>query len=621
MTTPGFGERLLIIFIALLQSLLLYAAWRGAQEGWWPFTTVEGPVYWYTLVLSLPLVMMLSLVRLDDARFWQHVGGLLLVLTGLAGWAAWHVSAEPAAPGQPVLLPFAVSLGLGLYVLTPFLQARLAAGRWRAPYPDLVRNAWRNGLTLLLAMVFVGLSWGVLILSARLFRLIDIDVLDELLTYELFIVPATGTLFGTGIVIARTQQRTVQTLLHILVGLFTGLLPVLSVVILVFLGSLAVTGIDQLWNGSGSIWQTASVTAALSALLASQILFLNAVFQDGTRPAPYPLVFRWIIRLALLVLPLIAALTLYALWLRIDQYGWTVERFWVAAAIAILALYSLGYALMQLVPHRQWLGHLPRVNIAMALVVMALVIAGNSPLLDPHRLTAESQVERLSALPGSEVEDRDLIWLRFQTGRYGTDALRNLLADARRTGEPALADRIARHLADDSPRPSVPSAAQARPVPEPGPVLLPDPSQLQPDVPEGDPPLDEDYLAFLRREPGAVANCAGEEADCIVVGVDANRDGTDERLLCNLTLPGSISCRLALQHGDGSWRWLTVVAWPRSETTLQAIRAGDVRVAPARWQSLQAGEEGPVFHLYDPDRNTPVRPPDSRLGPMIELPP
>lgn len=620
MTNPGFGERLLIIFIGLLQSLLLYAAWRGAQDGIWPFTTAEGPVYWYTLVLALPLVMMLSLVRLDDARFWQHVGGLLLVLAGLAGWAAWHVSAPPVVQEISILLPFAVSLSLGLYVVTPFLQARLAAGRWRVPYPELVRNAWQNGLTLLLALVFVGLSWGVLILSARLFRLIGIDVLDELLTYELFIIPATGTLFGTGIVIARTQQRTVQTLLHILVGLFTGLLPVLSVVILVFLGSLALTGIEQLWDGSGSIWQTASVTLVLSTLLASQILFLNAVFQDGTRPAPYPLVFRWIIRLALLALPVVAALALYALWLRIEAYGWTVERFWALAAVAVLALYSAGYALAQLVPHRNWLGHLPRVNVAMALVVLALVIAGNSPLLDPHRLAADSQVERLRALPGSEVEERDLAWLRFQTGRYGRDALRALLEDARRTGEAALADRIAIQLTSESPRQSArPAATTQRPEPRPNPLR--DPSQLQPDVPEGDPPLEEDYLSFLRREPGAVVNCAGDEADCVVVRVDANGDGAAERLLCNLALPGSISCRLALQQGDGGWRWLSVVAWPRNEATLQAIRTGAVLVAPSRWQSLQAGAGGPVFHLYDPERNTPARPPDSRLGPVIEVPP
>lgn len=621
MTMPGFGERLLIVVMGLLQSLLLYAAWRGAQDGFWPFTTTEGPVYWYTLVLALPLVMMLSLVRLNDARFWQHVGGLLPVLAGLAGWAAWHVSASAAVSGTHILLPFAISLGLGLYVLTPFLQARLDAGRWRAPYPELVRNAWQNGLTLLLALVFVALSWGVLILSARLFLLIGFDVLDELLRYELFVVPMSGALFGTGIVIARTQQRTAQTLLHILVGLFTGLLPVLSVVILVFLGSLAYTGVESLWEGTASIWQSTSVTVVLSVLLGSEILFLNAVLQDGTRAAPYPLVFRGIIRLALLALPLIAALALYSLWLRIGEYGWSVARFWAMAGVAVLALHSVGYALMQLVPHRQWLGHLPRVNVALAFVVLAVVIAGNSPLLDPHRLTASSQLERLRALPGNEVEDRDLAWLGLRTGQYGRDALRTLLADARRTGKPALADRIARQLSSGSPENSAQPAPLASPAPEPRPAPLPGAMALQPDVPAGAPPLDPDYLAFLRREPGAVVNCAGADADCIVVRVDANRDGVDERLLCNLALPGSISCRLALQQGDGSWRWLTVVAWPRSEATLQAARAGDVRVAPARWQSLQAGETGPVFHLYDPQRNAPGTLPDSRLGPMIEPPP
>jgi hypothetical protein len=114
-----------------------------------------------------------------------------------------------------------------------------------------------------------------------------------------------------------------------------------------------------------------------------------------------------------------------------------------------------------------------------------------------------------------------------------------------------------------------------------------------------------------------VVNCAGEEADCMVVRVDANRDGREERLLCNLALAGSLSCRLAMQQADDSWRWLTVVGWPRTDATVQALREGDVRVTEPRWQSLQLGD-GPVFHLYEPDRNVPPVLAGPRLGPLIE---
>ncbi|MEX1196523.1 MAG: DUF4153 domain-containing protein [Pseudohongiellaceae bacterium] len=613
---PAFRERLTIILLALLQSLLLYAAWQGSREGWWPFTIPEVPVYWYTLSIGLLLVMMLSLVRLDDARFWQHVGGLLLSLSGLAGWAAWHTATRPPVEPLPILAPYALSICIGLYILTPFLQARLATGRWRAPYSDLAHHAWQNGLTLVLALVFLGLARGVLLLSSRLFLLIEIDVLERLLDSELFVIAMTGTLFGTGIVIARSRQRSTRTILHILVGLFTGLLPVLSLVILVFLGSLLATGIDQLWDASTrSIWQTTSVTLVLSALLFSQVLFLNAVLQDGTRPAPYPLVFRGVIRLAMLALPVIAAMALYALWLRIDEYGWTVPRFWAAVVSAMLALYTLGYALAQLVPHRIWLGHLPRVNVALALLLLAVIVAGNSPLLDPHRLAADSQLERLLALPADEVEEQDLVALRFQTGRYGPDALRQLQSDLRRRDE-ALADRITRLLDSDSRRQAAGPALVTSPASTP--TMIPvDPSGLQPSVPEGEAPLEPEYLQFLRNDPGAVANCADQEADCMVTGVDVDRDGRNERLLCNLGLPGSLSCRLTRQSDEGDWQWLTVIGWPRTEATVEALRAGDVRVVEPRWQSLQLGD-GPVFHLYDPERNTPASSPSLRRAPVID---
>lgn len=599
MTTPGSLERLLIIFMAMLQSLLLYAGWQGLREPFWPFTTPGAAVYWFTLSTSLPLVMMLSLTRLDDARFWQHVGGLLLTLTGLSAWAAWHVASDPPVRSLPVLLPFALSLGLGLYVVMPFLQARLSAGRWRVPYALLVQYSWQNGLTLLLAAVFVGLGWGLLLLSMRLFELIDIDWLDALLQDGPVPALVTGLLFGIGIVIARIQQRTARTLLHILVGLFTGLLPVLSVVILVFLASLAVTGVGQLWDDNPrSLWQSTSVTLVLSMLLAHQILFLNAVYQDGNRAAPYPRFFRWVIQMALLALPVIAALALYALWLRVEQHGLTTPRYWAAATLLILSLYSAGYALIQLVPHQRWLGHLPRVNVAMAVALMAVILAGNTPLLDPHRLAADWQLQRLRDLPAEEVEVSDLNWLRFQSGRHGPAALLNLHEEAQRNDDQELAEFIARLLEADEPLPPVAPATVPMPSPRPD-------QPLRVKVPDGAPAMDEAYLRFLQRDPGAVANCSGEHTECMVVRVDADNDGRDERLLCNLALTDSISCRLTHQTADGDWRWLTGLGWPRTPATEQALREGDIRTVPPRWQSLQLGD-GPVFHLVDPERNVPA---------------
>ncbi|MGD6002089.1 DUF4153 domain-containing protein, partial [Xanthomonas citri pv. citri] len=136
---------------------------------------------------------------------------------------------------------------------------------------------------------------------------------------------ATGIMIGLGVMIGRTQQRPVQIARQILFAIFKGLLPLVALIALIFVASLPFTGLDALWK-------TRSATLILMCLIATVVLFVNAVYQDGEAPPPYPRWLRAVVNAALLTLPLYAALGLYALSLRIGQYGWTGERFWAALA-------------------------------------------------------------------------------------------------------------------------------------------------------------------------------------------------------------------------------------------------------------------------------------------------
>jgi hypothetical protein len=132
--------------------------------------------------------------------------------------------------------------------------------------------------------------------------------------------------------------------------------------------------------------------------------------------APYPAAAP-LVEASLLALPVYAALALYALGLRVVQYGWTVDRFWAVLVAVAVAGYAVGYALAVLRRQRRWLQMLEPVNRWMCWAVLALALLGNSPLLDPVRLTLSASWRacvRTAAITSSDVNV-----LRFDLGHRG----------------------------------------------------------------------------------------------------------------------------------------------------------------------------------------------------------
>ena len=82
---------------------------------------------------------------------------------------------------------------------------------------------------------------------------------------------------------------------------------------------------------------------------------MNAVWQDGVDVKPYPRVLRWLIDAGLALSPIYAALALYALALRIGQYGWTDQRFWAVLVAVVLACHAVGYMAAALRRKSEWL--------------------------------------------------------------------------------------------------------------------------------------------------------------------------------------------------------------------------------------------------------------------------
>lgn len=577
-------ERGFIVLVALLQGLLLYIADVGMKNAWWPFSELGGCVVWYTLVLGVPSAMTLSVLRLDDRRFWQHAALIVAILAPLAGWAAWNATGAPGLRSQTILAPYGLTTCLALFVALPYLQCRLAHGRWCAPYAELFENAWQNALTLALAALFTGICWAVLMLWQSLFMLIKIEFFRDLFGERPFVYLATGTMVGFGVLIGRTQHRPVQIARQIVFAIFTGLLPLLALIILMFAASLPFTGLEPLWK-------TRSAAGLLMCVILFAVTYVNAVWQDGSRPAPFahgwarPL--RWIVNAGLVALPLYAAIALYAIWLRVMQYGWTAERFYATLAAVVVAAYAVGYAISVLLSRTEWLATLPRVNIVISLFVIALVVAVNSPLLAPQRIGTQSQIARWK---DGESKELDLEHLRFNSGRDGYRGLRELQGDGKVLADKQLAEDIARMLArvlpsgwippDEREKFAVKSIEELR-----GMVVAAENSAAPGD----------DFLAALLSGDTGKGSCRLPGSACVYIGRDFDGDGSDDALLCETETPDDAFCALWTKQ-DG--RWVRVATSRFSHPSIspdrpklrERLRAGEIVIEPRRWPDLRVGK-------------------------------
>lgn len=571
-----------IVLLALLQALALWLVWIGVVNDWPLLGTLGVQVCWYALVLAVPTAMVLSVRRLDDARFWQNAGLVAAAFVALSAWVARAATGAPGLEADRVLSPFAISMAAALFAAGPFLQCRQDHGRWCAPYAELFAHAWQNALTVLVAGVFTGICWAVLGLWAGLFKLIGVDLFADLFTETAFIYLATGLFAGLGVLIGRSQSRPVQMMRRLLIAIFTGLYPLLAVIAVLFVATLPFTGLAPLW-------ETHFAASVLMWLVVAMVVFANAVYQDGHEPVPYPRALRMVSAAGLAVLPVFAVLALVALGLRVGQYGWSVERIWAAIAAAVLTIHAFGYVWAALDPRGRWLARLEPVNVTAALAGLMLVLLANSPVLDPQRIAASSQAQRL--LDGrTSAADFDVEYLRYLSGRAGHAALRELADAPQVQADAELAGRIDRALLQKERFQPLAWDSGAK---GPG----DDSASLQRgSVPVVGPEPEASWWQALATGVIDSVGCGQPGSDCVAIVRDLDGDSSLDVLLCHLDGSHVTHCRLHTLEAGHWYDVAPVVMYGDGTPKLNAaLRRGELKVLPRRWPDLEvAGQRTPI---------------------------
>lgn len=437
-TRSGAAERSLpfILLVAVIQGWALYGLHHAVVGKHWPATHPGWLFAFYGVALFVPITLQLLAGFMRRRDLWIIVAALAAAYY----YFGWH-------HGSAVLLPLPddpfrnegglFALGIEACVLwlmlLPFIQARLIAGRWNAHYPTLFSSAWHNTLVLAEGALFTGLFWLLLALWAALFHMLGIDFFRDLFREPIFIYPVTALTFGIALHLIGSIDRLTSVVLEQVLNVLKWLAIVAGVILTLFTLALIVKLPGLVTSG-----QRAIGAAWLLWLVAVIVLLLNAAYRDGTVAKPYPnaiaQMLRWIVPLTVIV----ALTAIYALVVRADKYGLTVERVWAFIVASAAVIYAIGYSIAAF-DRGGWFARMSRINVIAALALIATIACALTPILSPYRLAANSQFRRaqlpldLSSPPNDERyrlgwQSTPFQYLRFEAGRYGIDRLKTLSA-------------------------------------------------------------------------------------------------------------------------------------------------------------------------------------------------
>jgi hypothetical protein len=416
--------------VGLIQGLCLYCLYLAAETGAWPATQA---LIFAPLVLVAAFVPILVIQALGNTRGRVLVGWAIaaaIVLIGLAIHDATRGRAEEWVPffawliggaaKDTGLFPSSILVActaIMLFIAHSVVTSAEADRRLIASYPRHFDIAWKIAIQLALAGFFVALFWGLLTLGAALFELIGLDALRKLIQHRWFSMPATTLAAAGALHVTDVRAGLVRGIRTLLLTLMSWLLPLLTTITVVFLGSLIFTGLDPLWG-------TRHGASILLTVAAALILLINSAYQDGADERMPPRALRLIAIVAAVSLLPLAALAAYAIALRVGQHGWTIDRI-ISAAVAFVGLcYALSYSWAALTS-RDWLRRIELGNFVISLITLLTILALSSPIADPARISVSSQVNRLQTGAVSP-QNFDFRYLRFSGARYGRAALERL---------------------------------------------------------------------------------------------------------------------------------------------------------------------------------------------------
>lgn len=366
-------------------------------------------------------VSTLAFVLGVELRRWLWALGFALAWGAVIALIVW-TSVGYNANASVFEWPFWSGL-LAVLIATPLFQTRRDVAPdwrfwklWQMPYDRLHSHAWTDAVIGAAGLAFTGLTFLLVLLIGQMFSLIGIDLVMQMFETGWFPWMLAGAAFGGAVGLLRERDKLVATLQKLVMIVLAVLAPVLAVAVVLFLLSLAGTGLKPLWDSGFSTAALMMGAAAFAVLLANAVIGNGREERSGNR-----VLHGAAAVLVVAVLPL-AIIAFYSMHLRVIQYGWTPERIW--GAIAAMVALAYGFAgLWAAVKGRwdfdDWLRPLQQ-KLAIGLTLVALFLA--LPIVDFGAISTRDQLARLQS--GAVKADKfDWAAMAFDFGPDGRAAL------------------------------------------------------------------------------------------------------------------------------------------------------------------------------------------------------
>ncbi|WLI75619.1 DUF4153 domain-containing protein [Kosakonia sp. H02] len=523
-------------------------------------------LYLLPLSLSATSVLAFTLYRLSAVRPWICA---LLTMPFIALMTAWQRWNFPELPPGEFHFRNSCAVIVMLSLVMPFWVAFCNASPQKEGKTSCITHAlWRNTFTLGVTGIMTGLFWLVLMLWSKLFSMIGIVLFERLFFDNPFFPPmATGAVIAAGIVFCRRLPGAAGLYRHLITLAVSVLLPLHALTSLLFLACLPFTGLDIIPKDF----------SAATLLLTMTLLMLAFSAIVGERA---PAESRWQRGIARLVLvaqgltPLLAALAVWALWLRVAEYGWTVERVY-GAAIALLAV--TGSLLLLWFQRRAWSQGAGSMNTFTALM-LALTAGGwfllHTPTIDPWRITVKNQLTRYAQ--GKSKADAMDLYTFSDAGRRGKQALTMLNKHPQWLADPveqkAMLMQILAGQYTDSVRHGINDLQQSIPLRA-----------------GSEAPPESWWQAQTEYVDQSLSTCLVDAGSCLVWMQDLNNDGSAEVLLYSRNQSGIV---VYARQGI-EWRQIGNVTL--SQSADKTIREGSFKTVTKPWRDLEInGQRYPV---------------------------
>ncbi|MEM9394238.1 MAG: hypothetical protein AAGA38_10295 [Pseudomonadota bacterium] len=511
----------------------------------------------------LPALLLSGPMPMPRAFLWALGPGLLA--PALLLWASMRFTTLSEMSNTPQ--PFAA-----FFVLVVLSLPYLVALQRRAPtdYVVLFNEAWRIVIRAVAAGLFVGVFWGVYMMSNLLLSLVGVDLLEILLDQSAFGYGVTGLVVGLALSVLYEQRHYLSPLL--LMRLLQLLLVPVTAVVLVFVARVPLQGLDEAFAGLSVAATLMAMTLVLATLISAG---LDSEFGDP-RPSQLLLV---TMRLASILMPVLAFLAAFAIWQRVAAYGWTPDRISAAMICFLSMAYAVGYA-GGVSFLGAWDERLRRSNVWIGIGILLLCAVSLTPVLDAQRISSADQVSRYKA-GQIEAENLPLFEMANRWGVAGRAALTELETGA----SPELARMIdglqdgLTGTADGVETAAEKRAALARLLPR-RPELAELPEGFFDELPER---YLEDWLATCRQ---GVGRCVA-----VVSAQDGEIVEPEVRVVLWTTY-GEVQGYLVVREprGDLAIRSLAVSTSEDPQLVLEQLLNEDYQIAPPSVPALKVGD-------------------------------